>query len=70
MGHYQASTLKILEKIINGEKSLIIFAKSSIRDVWQRPKYASVNWKDLYFLYQKLRTWFGMWYNQHLEQVG
>ena len=39
----QASDMELFEKIASGFKSFLIFAKSSILDIWQSPEYASAS---------------------------
>ena len=43
----QTSKMEIVVKIVNGNKLLTIFKKSSILDVWMGSKYTSVFWKYL-----------------------
>ena len=39
----QTSDMELFKKIAGGFKSFLIFAKSSILDIWQSPEYTSLS---------------------------
>ena len=41
LGRCKSSMVKLFAKIVNSQKLFAIFAKSSIIDIWQSPKYTS-----------------------------